>query len=131
MELCQDEFMDIGKRLVQERKRLGLSQTAFAKQIGVSISSQKRYESGDREPDTGYLKRAISLGVNIPYVVTGETIMEFPGKVGYLASLVFQKSNSGQFPEAMEALFYILGANMINEGTIRGMKDYLQITLIC
>ncbi len=62
--------MNIGKRLVQERKRLGLKQTAFAKQIGVSLSSQKRYESGEREPDTSYLKRAISMGVDVSYILT-------------------------------------------------------------
>ncbi|WP_143056922.1 helix-turn-helix domain-containing protein [Nitrosomonas marina] len=69
--------MDIGKRLVQERKRLGLSQTTFAKNVGVSISSQKRYESGDREPDTSYLKRAISLGVDVTYILTNKRHSSF------------------------------------------------------
>ncbi|SNX59078.1 Helix-turn-helix domain-containing protein [Nitrosomonas ureae] len=62
--------MNIGERLVQERKRLGLSQTAFAKQIGVSLSSQKRYELGEREPNIGYLERAMRLGMDISYILT-------------------------------------------------------------
>jgi len=63
--------MTIGDRLVQERKRIGLSQTAFAKQIGVSLSSQKRYELGEREPDISYLERALHLGMDISYLLTG------------------------------------------------------------
>ena len=62
--------MNISERLVQERKRLGLSQAAFAKQVGVSLSSQKRYELGEREPDISYLERAIRLGVDISYILT-------------------------------------------------------------
>lgn len=62
--------MNIGERLIQERKRLGLSQTAFAKQIGVSLSSQKRYELGEREPDISYLERALRMGMDISYLLT-------------------------------------------------------------
>lgn len=62
--------MTIGDRLAQERKRIGLSQTAFAKQIGVSLSSQKRYELGEREPDISYLERAMRLGIDISFLLT-------------------------------------------------------------
>jgi DNA-binding XRE family transcriptional regulator len=62
--------MSIGERLTQERKRLGLSQADFANQVGISLSSQKRYESGKREPDTSYLEGARSLGVDITYLLT-------------------------------------------------------------
>jgi transcriptional regulator with XRE-family HTH domain len=62
--------MTIGDRLMQERKRLGLSQAVFAKQVGVSLSSQKRYELGEREPDIGYLERAMRLGVDISFILS-------------------------------------------------------------
>lgn len=62
--------MSIGDRIEHERKRLGLSQTAFSKAVGVSLSSQKRYESGEREPDTAYLERARKIGVDISFLLT-------------------------------------------------------------
>ncbi len=68
----QEIFMNVGERLIQERKKLGLTQTAFAKQIGVSLSSQKRYELGVREPDISYMERALKLGVDISYLLTGK-----------------------------------------------------------
>lgn len=65
--------MGIGERIAESRRRLGLSQTAFAERVGVSLSSQKRYEGGEREPDTSYIKSLRSLGVDVEYVLTGET----------------------------------------------------------
>jgi transcriptional regulator with XRE-family HTH domain len=59
--------------LQAERKRLGLRQEEFAKKAGVSLSSQKRYESGDRQPDTTYLDNIARIGVDYIFVVTGRT----------------------------------------------------------
>lgn len=55
---------------MQERKRLGLSQAAFAEAVGVSLSSQKRYEKGEREPDIAYLESLKRIGVDVTYVLT-------------------------------------------------------------
>jgi transcriptional regulator with XRE-family HTH domain len=63
--------MSIGERITQERKRLELSQADFAKRVGVSLSSQKRYESGEREPDTSYLESARGMNVDVNYLLTG------------------------------------------------------------
>jgi len=62
--------MGIGERLTQERKRLGLSQLDFAKQAQVSLSSQKRYETGERAPDTSYLESIKRIGADVTYILT-------------------------------------------------------------
>lgn len=59
----------IGQRLREERKRLGLSQTEFAKAVGVHLNTQSRYEKGEREPDTAYLDAIRRAGVDVPYVI--------------------------------------------------------------
>jgi len=59
----------IGKRLAEERKRLGYSQSAFADLVGVSFSSQRRYEDGRSSPDTAYLEAAAKAGVDVGYVL--------------------------------------------------------------
>jgi transcriptional regulator with XRE-family HTH domain len=64
--------MNIGARIASERKALGYSQAAFAEQVSVSLSSQKRYEKDERAPDTAYLTAISKVGVDIGFVLTGE-----------------------------------------------------------
>lgn len=61
----------LGKRLAEERKRLGLSQAAFAESVGVSFSSQRRYEDGRSSPDASYLDAIERLGIDGQFVLTG------------------------------------------------------------
>ena len=63
--------MSIGKRIAEERKRLQMTQAAFAEKIGVSLSSQKRYETSERMPNIVYIGALEKVGVNIAYVMTG------------------------------------------------------------
>ncbi|WP_084161950.1 helix-turn-helix domain-containing protein [Methylocaldum szegediense] len=63
-----DEF---GKRLKEERERLGLSQSKFAEACGVKKTAQYTYEKGTRRPDYGYLEAAERLGVDTLYLMTG------------------------------------------------------------
>jgi len=58
-----------GNRLREERKRLGLSQTEFAKAVGVHLNTQSRYEKGEREPDTAYLSALAGIGVDVGYIM--------------------------------------------------------------
>lgn len=63
--------MSFGDRLIEERKRLGLTQAEFSKKIGISRNSQVNYEAGKREPGVGYLDAIGKLGVDVSYVTTG------------------------------------------------------------
>lgn len=62
---------DFGKRLKEERERLGLSQAKFAEACGVGKTAQYTYEKGDREPSYSYMEAAQKLGVDSHYVFTG------------------------------------------------------------
>ncbi|WP_211474654.1 helix-turn-helix domain-containing protein [Collimonas humicola] len=64
-------IMNVGERITEERKRLGHNQTKFASLAKVSLSSQKRYESGERDPDVTYLENLKQFGVDTSYVMTG------------------------------------------------------------
>ncbi|MCP5254039.1 MAG: helix-turn-helix transcriptional regulator [Zoogloeaceae bacterium] len=61
---------DFGKRLKEERERLGLSQARFAELCGVGRTAQFNYERGERHPASVYLDAAEKLGVDIHYVFT-------------------------------------------------------------
>lgn len=67
--------MSIGERIAEERKRLGFTQLAFAEKLGISISSQKRYETNDRAPNIYYISAIADIGADIGYVMTGSRNM--------------------------------------------------------
>ncbi len=66
--------MGIGKRIAEERKRLGWSQADFAKLVGVSFSSQRRYENETRAPDTVYISALSTSGIDVGYVLSGKRL---------------------------------------------------------
>lgn len=63
--------MNFGKRLSEERKRLGLNQTDFGKLSGVTKTSQVNYESGERSPNVDYWQSIAAAGADVQYILTG------------------------------------------------------------
>lgn len=61
----------LGQRLRAERKRLGLSQEAFAALGGVKKVAQINYERGSRKPNADYLKGIADAGADILYILAG------------------------------------------------------------
>jgi len=62
----------IGERLLEERERLGLSQTDLAELCGVTMRSQRNYEKGERQPDAAYLAAIAAAGADVLYILTGQ-----------------------------------------------------------
>lgn len=67
---------NIGARLKEARRRLGLSQIDLAEAGGVSRSAQINYESQITVPDTNYLERIQSTKVDLPFVLGGHRLVE-------------------------------------------------------
>ena len=63
--------MSFGRRLAEERKRLGLKQAEFAKRAGTDVPKQSLYENDRRELRADYLARLVEAGVDVVYVLTG------------------------------------------------------------
>lgn len=62
---------EIGGRLKKERERVGMTVLSFAEATGVSKSTQIKYEAGETSPAASYLVRALRLGVDVMFVMTG------------------------------------------------------------
>lgn len=62
---------DVAVRMIEERARLGYSQSDFARQLEVSTETIRRYENGQREAGVEFLARAAGLGTDVQYVLTG------------------------------------------------------------
>jgi len=63
--------VSIGKRLREERDRLGYSQPKFAAFAGTTKKSQIDYEKDITQPKAGYLSAIAEVGVDVAYVITG------------------------------------------------------------
>lgn len=65
---------ETGKRLKEERARLGMSQSEFGEMCGVKLNAQANYEKGDRQPNADYLANADEIGVDVLYLLTGKKL---------------------------------------------------------
>ena len=65
------EASDFGKRLKEERKKFGLTQTEIAKKCGVSGRMWGNYENGKYFPRNENLLAMQKAGIDIDYVMHG------------------------------------------------------------
>jgi transcriptional regulator with XRE-family HTH domain len=56
------------ERLRAVRKRMGMSQVAFAELVGISEGSQGLYERGEVEPSAAYFLKLGELGVDMNFL---------------------------------------------------------------
>lgn len=63
-------MLKLAERLYSLRKERGLIQEKAAKELGISLKSYCRYETGEREPTASTLARMADFyGVTIDYLV--------------------------------------------------------------
>ncbi len=74
---------EFSERLREERKRLEMNQTEFAKAAGVHLNTQSRYEKGERAPDTAYLGAIAKVGVDMAFLLTGERGQDIQGELKF------------------------------------------------
>ncbi len=67
-----DRQQKLGRRLKEERERLGMTQAAMASAIGVGRLTGIHYELGDTTPTADVLMRLREVGVDVVYVLTGD-----------------------------------------------------------
>lgn len=67
----QNDRVEISIRLKDDRTRLGYSQADFARKLEISREGLRLYENGAREIGAEFLAKAVQLGVDVQYVLTG------------------------------------------------------------
>lgn len=115
---------DLGSRIREERLFLGLTQEAFAKQLGVHRKTQGNYESGAREPDAAYLSAASKSGVDIGYVLTGERASGAHRALVRLVDVIFDAlrltPHEMEFADICQLAYLEETAAVWREGRIKG-----------
>jgi transcriptional regulator with XRE-family HTH domain len=67
----KQRMVGVSVRLKEERKRLGLSQEAAAKALGISVDSLYGYEKNKTNPPVSVLLPFSDIGADVQYIVTG------------------------------------------------------------
>lgn len=78
--------MTVGKRLKEERKRLGLTQEEMAVQLGLTRYAQLNFEKDINLPGGAYLLAALDRGVDVMYVLSGHRAQLDPMEVRLLSA---------------------------------------------
>ena len=69
--------MQLNERITQARKQAGLTQEQLGEALGVSRQAVSKWESGQANPDVGYIIRMCELfGLSADWLLTGK---EEPG----------------------------------------------------
>lgn len=101
--------MSVGKRLKEERIRLGYSQEELATAVGLHRNTQAMYERGDRVPSAHYLSEMEKLSADVTYIVTGNSFVRKPVELGRECAIVFN------IVEALETALVTSGRNLSPE----------------
>lgn len=114
LHICQQKIMqtnNFGIRLKSERERLKLTQEALAEAGGVKKLSQSKYENGERSPNSEYLERLASTGVDVAYLLTGQRPEEYSNEYSNQQPAIGrhkrQLSGSAPSPKNEEDTIYI------------------------
>ena len=103
-------------RIKKIRKDLGLNQTEFGEELGVTLAAYSKYETGKVLPDKSIrLLICTKFNVNETWLETGEGM---PYKEGLIPSLVHALS---QMPDVRILLEQKLGK--VSDETFRKMND--------
>lgn len=94
--------MSVGKRLKEERKRLGLTQEEIAVQLDVSRYAQLNFEKDINLPGGAYLLAAIARGVDVMYVLSGQRSEYDPSEAALLSA--FRLASQSAQTAALAAL---------------------------
>jgi transcriptional regulator with XRE-family HTH domain len=110
---------DRGLRLREERERLGISQTEFARIGGASKGSQILYEKG-KPPTADYLEAIAEAGADVTYILTGRRerpAAELTDRARLLAAVQVIEEGLGDkhLPPAQKAEAILLAYELLAE----------------
>ncbi|MBV6864066.1 helix-turn-helix domain-containing protein [Xanthomonas euvesicatoria] len=107
--------MTVGKRLKEERKRLGLTQEEMALQFGLTRYAQLNFEKDINLPGGAYLLAALDRGVDVMYVLSGHRAQLDPADRLLLSA--FKDAEPAARNAVLAALGLVSDASSSNTGT--------------
>lgn len=111
--------MNIGRRLKDERERLGMSQTEFAAIAGASKHAQINWEKGDATPNANALAAWAEKGLDVLYVVTGSRSFVPPSPISSEHQAIIRDYDASS-PDGKEAIRRMAAATALGAAAISG-----------
>lgn len=112
---------NFGKRLKEERERIGLSQAKLADACGIGKTTQYMYERGERDPTAPYMQLAAKVGVDVFYVLSGDrTLRDRTHADAYGALVIAIEGLLGLDEERLQELANARVTFEIQEGQAHG-----------
>jgi len=65
------DLFEVAARFTEERKRIGYTQSAFARLLGMSVPGLRNIEAGESEFKVNVLMAAAGAGADVQYIITG------------------------------------------------------------
>lgn len=84
-----------GARLLEERDRLGLTQTDICEWTDINRRTQSAYEKDQRYPDAGYLMTLLEHDFDVAYLLTGKRAPRYGAVDTELLCSVFTAIEAG------------------------------------
>ncbi len=105
----------LGKRIKQARKKVGLTQMKLAKKIGVAYPTLNKYENGHRTPDSMLLANmADILDCDSGWLLSGKSAFNGDVELSEIVNIL-----QNDLPEAKEFVLMVLkGKKQVKEGLI-------------
>ena len=97
-------------RLVEERKKLKMTQDVMASELGVSKRAYCNYEAGVSAPTVLQMGRLALLGFDVYYITTGERLQ------------------SGMYPVAAHATNLVARQELLNERELALLDDFRSLS---
>ncbi len=93
---------EVGKRLCEERNRLGMTQVELVSYLNINKKTQSFYESGRTYPSGQYLAAIANIGADVAYILTGirsrpstdECIQDMLDSIIYLENWLVRQGGS-------------------------------------
>lgn len=108
----------IGKRLKEERERLGLSQTDFSALAGAAKRTQIDWEKEVSSPTAGQLATFARAGADVRYIITGERDGPEPEVLTSDERLMLDRYRASPQPLRDAALRVLLGESPKQKGQV-------------
>lgn len=111
--------MNIGRRLKEERERLGMNQTGFAAIAGASKHAQINWEKGEATPNANALAAWAEKGLDVLYVVTGSRSFTPPSPTSSEHQTIIRDYDASS-PDGKEAIRRMAAATALGAAAIAG-----------
>jgi transcriptional regulator with XRE-family HTH domain len=118
---CEVSQVELCEKIKTKRKSVGFSQTMLAQNVDVSMSTVRRWETGDRLPDANELSRlAAALNTSVAYLL-GES--DFPGRPDGLSGSLLGMDNPSPPKQEMEE-------TRIDPSTIQVINEMVSVQVL-